>query len=483
MGIITIPFPHKELYIRLFDQDVYLVGGGVRDFLRDDFDPHGDLDLLILHHSAEEIQRRLQLHGRVDLVGRSFGVIKFTKAGLTHDMALPRQDMPKHAEVRGHKDFSIAADPDLPIEMDLKRRDFRCNSMAVRLVDGAVIDPFEGHRDIQARILRLTNPRAFPDDPLRVLRAARFASVLGFAIDPNVYEAAKPVDLSGLSVERINEELFKILLDSEQPSMGLEELFVLGALRQLYPELFALTLSIQDSRFHPEKDRFDHHSVWQHTKITVDQASRLAKTAGMTRPVSLALLLAALFHDVGKPGTASWEFKKKRMVITNNGHDLAGERIAESVFDRFKLFSFLGYDLRRTVLPLLRCHHRASELWQNRKVVTKKAFNRLAADVDGEIDLIVYLDAADRAGRDEAPVKGLDAQAEWLIRKFQELNVSKETIQPLIQGRDLIPLGVAPGPDMGRLLKQLYQKQLDNEFETHEAGMTAAHALIQEPKT
>ncbi len=482
MDKISILFPHKELYIQLFDQDVYLVGGGVRDFFRNKFDPQGDLDFIILHQSVEDIQARLKLHGRVDLVGRSFGVFKFTKAGQTHDIALPRQDMPKPADVRRHKDFSIVADPDLPIEIDLERRDFRCNSIAVRLADGAVIDPHAGREDIRAQILRLTNPRAFPDDPLRVLRAARFASVLGYAIDPDVYEAAKTVDLSGLSVERINEELFKILLDSEQPSKGLEEMFILGSLGQLYPELLALTLSIQDSHFHPEKDRFGHHSVWQHTKITVDQASRLAKTAGMTRPQQLALLLAALFHDVGKPETTAWEFKKKRMVITNNGHDLASERITGSVFDRFKIYSFQGFDLRQTVLPLVRCHHRASELWQNRDVVTKKAFNRLAADINGEIELMIYLDIADRAGRDEMPVNELDLQAKWLFRKFQELNVSKETIQPLIQGRDLISLGIQPGPEMGRLLKQLFQKQLDNEFETHAAGLAAARTLVQEQK-
>lgn len=482
MDRLDIPFHDKDLFVRLFDRDVFVVGGGVRDVLRGNQVPERDLDLLVLHHTVDEITQRLQPHGRVDLVGRSFGVIKFTRDDLTYDIALPRKDIPKGKAVRGHRDFIIDADPELPIEKDLERRDFRCNSIAVRLADGTVTDPYHGREDITGRILRLTNPAAFPEDPLRVLRAARFASVLEYTVDPDVYAAAKEVDLSGLSVERINEELFKILMDSPQPSRGLEELFMLSALRQLYPELFALTLSIQDSEFHPEKDRYGHHSVWQHTKNTVDQASCLAGMVGITRPEKLALLLASLLHDVGKPATAAWEFKRRRMIITNYGHDIAGEKLARLMFDRFKIFSYLGYDLRATVLSLVRCHHRASELWSNRDVVTKKAFNRLAADVGGEVDLLIYLDAADRAGRDGKPLTGLGEEAEWLLQKFQELNVNRETIQPLILGRDLIALGVPPGPAMGRLLKELYQMQLDNAYETREAGLVTVRQLLEEKK-
>ena len=116
---------------------------------------------------------------------------------------------------------------------------------------------------------------------------------------------------------------------------------------------------------------------------------------------------------------------------------------------------------------------------QNSKVVTKQAFNRLAYDIRGEIDLLVYLDTADRAGRDEKPLNGLDEQGTWLLEKFKELNVTKETIKPLILGRNLIKLGVSPGPQMGKILKQLFQLQLDNEFETKKAGIEAAQRIIK----
>jgi tRNA nucleotidyltransferase (CCA-adding enzyme) len=473
-------FRARELFVRLFGRNVYAVGGFVRDLVMGK--PSPEVDILVTGFPLDEIIRRISQHGRVDLVGRSFGIIKLTVRKKTYDIALPRTDTPADQATRRHRDFLIAADPDLPVEKDLERRDFRCNSMALRLADGALIDPFGGREDVKAKRIRLTNRRAFPEDPLRVLRAARFASVLGFSVDPEIYEIAKEIDLRGLSVERINEELFKVLLLSERPSVGLEELFKLGVLKQLFPELYRLTLSIQDSLFHPEKDDFGHHSVWHHTRLTVDQAKAIAELAALGQEKKLCLLLAALYHDVGKPKTAHWEYKRGRMAITNNGHDLASERIVRKVLARFRIFGWNGYNLRKMVPLIVRSHHRPSELWLNRESVTKKAFNRLAAEVQGEIDLMVYLDAADRAGRRERLVRSLDKQGKWLLRRFEELNVSRETIQPLVRGRDLIELGVAPGPAMGKILKRLYEMQLDNAFESRAQGIRAAEALMRGKK-
>jgi tRNA nucleotidyltransferase/poly(A) polymerase len=478
---IQADFPEKAYFVDTFGGGVYAIGGYVRDLILER--ETDEIDLLITGLSVDAIVARLEDRGKVDLVGKSFGVIKFTVDGRTYDIALPRKDRPRSADVRGHKDFVIDADPDLPLEEDLERRDFRCNSLALRLSDSTVIDPLNGQRDIKEKKIRLTNPDAFPDDPLRVLRAARFASLLDFSVDPSIYPIAKEVDLIGLSVERITEELFRILVGSEKPSRGLEELFKLGALRQLFPELYELTLSIQDSVFHPETDDFGHNTVWAHTLIAVDQAGRLARKFELAKEAGLALLLAALYHDAGKPETAGWEFKRGRMAITNNGHDLASERVASCAFDRMKIYSWNGYPMRRVVLSLIRTHHRASELWANRDRITKKAFNRLAADVNGEIDLAILLDAADRAGRDPAPLEKLDDEALWLQLKFSEWNVSKETIKPLILGRDLIPMNVKPGPPMGNILRRLYQMQLDNEFDTREKGLEAAERLIREDKS
>jgi tRNA nucleotidyltransferase/poly(A) polymerase len=477
MTKLAFEFPGRLLFVRLFGGDVYAVGGFVRDLILGR--PPAEVDLLVARHPLETIVRKLEEHGRVDLVGRSFGIIKFTTGGRTYDIALPRIDRAGAGGPRGHKDIVVAADPGLRVEKDLERRDFRTNSMALRLRDGALIDPFEGRKDTLAKRIRLTNPAAFPDDPLRVIRVARFASVLGFKVDPAIYPAARSVDLSGLSVERVNEEMFKLLLDSPRPSVGLEEMFRLGVLEQWFPELQALTQVIQDAVFHPETDAFGHHTVWAHTKLSVDQAAALARTSGLPVPKRLALLLAALYHDLGKATTTHWEFKRGRMTVTSSGHDIQSERAARRILLRFKVQTWNGYNIGRMAPLLIRTHHRAGELWTNRGEVTKKAFNRLAADVQGEIELLVLLDAADRAGRRTRLASGLDRQARWLVRKFEELRVNRETIKPLVMGRDLLKLGVAPGPEMGRLLKMLYQAQLDNAFETKAAGLARARRLVK----
>ena len=477
MRKLAFDFADRALFVRLFGGDVYAVGGFVRDLIRGH--PSPDVDILVARHELAAIVRKLEKHGRVDLVGKSFGIVKFTVRGKTYDVALPRTDRARGDGVRGHKDIFVSADPGLPVEKDLERRDFRTNSMALRLKDGTLIDPFEGRADTLARKIRLTNPAAFPEDPLRVVRVARFASVLGFKVDPAIYPAARAVDLSGLSVERVNDEMFKVLLGSPRPSVGLEEMFRLGVLDRWFPELQALALVIQDSVFHPEKDAFGHHTVWAHTKLSLDQAAALAGLAGLTAPKKLALMLATLYHDLGKISTTRWEYKRGRMAVTSCGHDIRSERAARRVLARFKVQAWNGFAIGRMVPLLIRTHHRAGELWQNREDVTKKAFNRLAADVDGEIELLVYLDAADRAGRGTRLVRGLDRQARWLFKKFDDLRVNRETIKPLVMGRDLIKLGVPPGPEMGKLLKKLYKVQLDNGFETKARGLERARRLVE----
>ncbi|HMA52969.1 MAG TPA: HD domain-containing protein, partial [Acidobacteriota bacterium] len=341
----TFDFPDRALFVRLFRGDVYAVGGSVRDLILRR--PSTEVDLLVARHPLEAIVRKLEAHGRVDLVGRSFGIVKFTKSGRSYDVALPRVDRAGVQGTGSHKDIVVAADPALPVEKDLERRDFRTNSMALRLKDGALIDPFEGRKDTLARRLRLTNPTAFPDDPLRVIRVARFASVLGFKVDPSIYPAARAVDLTGLSVERVNDEMFKMLLNSPRPSVGLEEMFRLGVLEQWFPELQAVTQIIQDSVFHPERDAFGHHTVWAHIKLSVDQAATLARTAGLPDPKRLALLLAALYHDLGKATTTRWEFKRGRMTLTSVGHDVQSERAARRVLVRFKVQTWGGYPIGR----------------------------------------------------------------------------------------------------------------------------------------
>lgn len=473
-------FPEKELFVELFRSNIYAVGGYVRDLIRGN--PSKDVDILVTNNSLDEIENKLSHYGKVDIVGKSFGVIKFTKEGRTYDVSLPRSDIPVKSELKKHKDFIIKADPSLPIEKDLERRDITCNSIALRLYDGEIIDPFSGVKDIKEKRIRMTNPSSFPEDPLRVIRVARFASVLGWRIEKSIYEISKRIELRGLSPERIVDELFRMLLNSEKPSRGFKEFLKLGVIEKLFPEILPMTFTIQDSYFHPEKDRFGNHTVWIHTLLTIDQAKRISKIFNLSSERSVTLLLASLFHDIAKPQTSKWEWKNGRLHLTNYKHDTLGVEICQNILERLRIFTWNNFDLRKYVLLLVKHHHRSTDLWQNRKNVTKKAFSKLFREMENEIELLIYLDLADRKGRKNRLLTGPDREAKWLFSKIEEFGINKETIKPILFGRDLIKLGLSPGKLMGNILKQLYELQLDGAFTTKEEGISIAKEIIKDLK-
>jgi tRNA nucleotidyltransferase (CCA-adding enzyme) len=343
----------------------------------------------------------------------------------------------------------------------------------VRLKDGGVVDPHQGLQAIKDRRIAMTSPASFSDDPLRILRAARFASVHGFAVDKAIYAKARKVPLDALSAERIADELCRLLLESPLPSAGLQEYFRLTVLEKLFPELSALALTIQDAQFHPEKDEQGHHSVWAHTLITVDIAKKLVRRRRLDEGRSLALLLAALLHDCGKAATTTWEYKRGRMTVTSAFHDSRGVTLAAAVLDRLRIDSRQNFPLKKFVLKLIQQHHRIFDLYRNREEITFKAIARAVKDMDGEDLLLLLLDFADRRSREANPLafRKLDEIAIWFGRKKEEYAISRESIRPLLMGRDLLALGVPPGRQMGAHLKTLYELQLDGAFHTREQGL------------
>ncbi len=474
MKRLQIDFPQKDFFVSVFGPDVYVVGGTVRDrVLYKKAAADQDVDLLVTGLRYDGIAAMLAGKGKVDTVGKSFAVIKFTRAGRTFDIAVPRRDRKKDALAHGHKNFDVQSGPEVTLEEDLGRRDFTCNSIAVRLQDGLVVDPFKGLQAIAEKRIAMTSPASFSDDPLRLLRAARFASVHGFTIDKAIYAKARKVPLDGLSAERVADELFRLLLESSRPSSGLQEYFRLTVLDKLFPELAALALTIQDAHFHPERDEQGHHSVWAHTLITVDIAKKLAGQHDLDEPRTLTLLLAALLHDCGKAATTAWEFKRGRMTVTSAFHDSRGVKLAESVLARLRIDNRQGFPLKKFVLKLIQQHHRIFELYRNRDEITFKAIARAVKDMDGEDLLLLLLDFADRRSRADRPLafRKLDEIALWFGAKKEEFRISQETIRPIILGRDLLALGVAPGKQMGVLLKKLYNLQLDGAFRTRARGL------------
>lgn len=474
MKLRGVRFPLKKLFVDIFKDNVYLVGGAIRDLmLYGSIDKRQDIDLMVTGHSYEELEAILKHHGKTNTVGKSFAVIKFTKNSTTIDVAVPRKDVKRDADGHGHKNFIVEYGPHIPLEEDLKRRDFTCNSIAMRLIDNMLVDPFDGAGAIAQRRVIMTGPETFVDDPLRILRAARFASVHNFTVDEHIYVNSKDIPLDELSVERISEEWIRLLLESERPSIGMGEYLKLTVLEKLFPLLYPLTLTIQDSIFHPEKDEFGHHTVWHHVMVTLDIAKKAGKMYNLKEEQMLSLLLGVLFHDAGKASTTKWEFKRGRMTITSVLHDSVGVELSEPFLTGLKIGQRNNYPVRQMVLSLIKWHHRIYEIYRNREVTGFKAFSRLVRDMEGEDLILALLDFADRQSREPEPLNfnEVDEITQWYFNRKEELRVNKEIIEPIIMGRDLLKVGIKPGVQMGEYLRQLFELQLDGEFTTKEEGL------------
>ena len=474
-------FPEQNFFVTLFDDRVYAVGGAVRDlFLERE---RGDVDLLVVREEIDGVIAKLKRHGKVDVVGKAFGVIRFRYGGREFEIALPRVDVTDPEAKADHKNFLVHADPWLPLEEDLRRRDFVCNSMALNLKEGLLVDPFGGREDIGKRLLRMTDERSFFDDPLRILRGARFAAYLGFKLEKRVYLKAAKTDLTALSAERVSEELYKLLLTAPRPSVGLEAYFHLGVIRQLFPEIDRLTLTLQDQEFHPERDARGNHTVWAHLLETVDNARALAvrEEHGLEKSRKLALLLGALLHDLGKGETTRWEFKRGRMTITSNNHDTQGVKLGKGLMDRCRIFAYDGYPLRDRVLQLIGLHHRTFSYWRSRGTLTRKTLAKLYLEMGEDLLLLALLDTADQSARGGGvPPESLSESGQWLLERIRRDNLNRESVKPLVMGRDLLAWDLLPGPNMGKILKALYEHQMEGRFTDRESALLFARDYLRE---
>lgn len=229
MSLQDLPFKNE---IEQLGGKIFSVGGAVRDeFLGKE---SKDLDILITGIPMNELEVLLSKYGRVDAVGKSFGVLKFKPKGVNDDIdiAIPRTE--KTNDVGGHKGFDVTSDHALPIEKDLERRDFTINAIA-KDVDGNIIDPFGGQEDLKNKIIRIVNPEAFSDDPLRMLRAVQFATRFGFTIEPKTMKmiqdnAARVVEIPP---ERVLTEFDKIVKKGN-PAIGAQLLIETGLFQQIF---------------------------------------------------------------------------------------------------------------------------------------------------------------------------------------------------------------------------------------------------------
>ncbi|MBN2200949.1 HD domain-containing protein [bacterium] len=419
---------------------VYAVGGAVRDRLLGH--PVLEIDFVVAGNAdapafAETARRRL----------RGTGYTVFERFGTCSFLVEPYK-----LEFAGARRESYRPDSRKPevqpadLSEDLARRDFTVNAMAmgIRKSDfGDLIDPFDGRSDLAGRILRTPlDPLAtFSDDPLRILRAARFAGQLGFRIHPDTLAAmrADRERVRIVSQERLSDEILK-MLSQPVPSVGLRILQETGVLEIVFPELSALTGVEQ-------RDDFHHKDVFEHTLKVVDNIARMTD-----KPL---LRFLALVHDIGKP-------QVKRFVEgvgwTFHNHENVGERMLKRVCGRLKLPNeYLKYSRKLTAL-----HMRPIQLIGGD--VTDSAVRRLLFQAGEDIEDLMMLCRADITSgnprRAEKHLKNFDAVTERM-REVEEKDKMRAFQSP-VRGEEIMELcGIRPGPAVGRLKTAIEEAILD----------------------
>ncbi|HJV08562.1 MAG TPA: CCA tRNA nucleotidyltransferase [Acidimicrobiales bacterium] len=410
---------------------LYLVGGSVRDAILGQA-VHKDLDFTT---DARPDDIEAVVRGWADAVwdqGRRFGTIGIKKGDRTYEITTHRAEAYTTDSRKPDVQFSDA------VEADLSRRDFTVNAMALSLPDAELIDPFGGLDDLAAYRLRtpLSPVESFTDDPLRMLRAARFISGYHFLPDPELVEAVKALRgrLEIVSAERIRDELDKLLV-VESPADGLWFLVNTGLAEEFLPELPALAL--QQDPVHRHKD------VLAHTIAVVEKAS----------PEKI-LRLAALLHDIGKPKTRS--FGKGGVMFHH--HEVVGARMAE---ERMRALRYPEDEIaavRRLVELHLRFHGYGDDVW------TDSAVRRYATDAGPLLDKLNELTRCDCTTRNQRRAAELARRMDMLEERIAHLREQEELdrIRPDLDGNQIMEhLGIPPGRDVGQAWKFLYELRLE----------------------
>jgi tRNA nucleotidyltransferase (CCA-adding enzyme) len=429
-----------------------VVGGWVRDQLL--HRPGKDVDIEVFGLPAEDLKTLLQQIAPVNTVGESFTVYKVADV----DVSLPRTES---RIGRGHKAFAVTGDPNLTPAEAARRRDFTINAIAWDPLTGEYIDPFHGREDLDKGQLRAVDSRTFPEDSLRVLRAVQFAARFELTVEAGTMELCRRIPLDDLPAERIWGEVEKLLLLARRPSIGLKVALELGAVQRLFPEIQALVGCPQEPDWHPEGD------VWVHTLMVVDQARTRIDDLPHARQVTV--MLGALCHDLGKPPTTAYVDGRIRSI----DHEQAGVAPATRVLDRLNIQTLDGFDVRHHVLGIVAHHLKPLSFFKSVTSVGDGAFRRLAQKVDLELlGRVAQSDCLGRTGLFDC------SGIEWFANRARELGVEHKAPEPILKGRHLIELGVAPGPRMGEILREVYERQLDGRVTTLEEGLESARAVI-----
>ena len=411
---------------------VYLVGGIVRDLVLGRVSDDADLDLTT---DARPDQTMAVLSGWADSVwsqGQAFGTIGARKGDAIYEITTHRAEAYREDSRKPHV---VYADD---VADDLSRRDFTVNAMALRLPDVELIDPFGGIADLGAGVLRtpLAPEVSFSDDPLRMLRAARFIAGYGLTPDPALVAAVRAMRsrLGIVSAERIRDELSKLLV-VDDPAPGLWFLVDTELSDEFMPEL--RTMRLEQDPIHRHKD------VLAHTIAVV------AKTSPR-----LIVRLAALLHDIGKPKTRSIGPRG----VSFHHHEVVGARMARDRLRALRFSNEVVADVQRLVFLHLRFHGYRDDVWSD------AAVRRYARDAGPLLEDLNELTRCDCTTRNERRARLLAARMGALEARIAELREREEleSMRPDIDGNRVMELlGIGPGREVGEALSMLLEARLD----------------------
>jgi poly(A) polymerase len=421
----------RDIVARLRDHGhlAYFAGGSVRDLVRGqvpkDFDIATDA-------KPEQVQA---LFKHTYAVGAHFGVIVVLENDFQFEVATFRSDgiyIDGRRPVEVH--FSSA-------EEDAKRRDFTINGMFFDPVAEQVIDYVGGRADVEAKMVRAIGEpeQRFAEDRLRMLRAVRFATVLEYEIDEKTWRALSEhaAAIVEISAERIREELVRIFL-SPHRVRGLDLLDRGGLLRAILPEMEPMKGCLQPEQFHPEGD------VFQHTRLMLEL---------LPEQVSVPLVLSVLFHDIGKPPTATTDETGR---IRFNAHDRIGAEMTEQIMERLR---FSRAEIDATV-EMVRQHMVFKDVPRMRVAKLKRFMARPTFDDELELHRV-----------DCESSHRMMENYEFLLRKREEFANEPIIPPPLVSGDDLIAMGMKPGPRFGEILEAVETRQLEGTLKDRDEAL------------
>jgi len=456
----TLFFTFKTEFMKLLVDKIHqqggtamLIGGAVIDSILGLEIKDWDIEVFGLSFSQlEELLISMGLPCK--FTGDKFGVIKTQIDGIDFDISVPRTE---NKIGIGHTDFKITLDPNMtPYDAGL-RRDLTINSMYKNLHTGEIIDPFNGLVDLQNGFLQCTNEKTFVEDPLRVLRIMQLLPRKGKTVCPKTIVLCRSIldQFSTIKQERIMEEFTKLLMKADKPSLGLEFLRECGWLIH-FPELFNLIGCEQNPEWHPEGD------VWIHTMMVLDNAAQLRHL--VPEELRLTFMFGALLHDIGKPATTTSDLR-------SNGHDTFGATLVPAFMNRLTNET----KLIENVQKIVELHMLPGQLHRSNAKLSawKRLHNRFRLDILG------FQSKADSNGRTGRSLLDRHEPSELCFQFCEEFGLSEfgqENIKPLVQGRDLIQLGLKPSAKFGILLAEAYELQLEG-FDKETIIKTILHEI------